>query len=92
MVARGEGLGNRPDYEMVASYTSGTLQLVKSIVTFVALAAFVTLVALVSLVAFVSLVYAHNQFYFAILRFYFAILSAFPCHSERQRRISCLTA
>ena len=25
MVARGEGWGNRPDYEMVDSYTSGAL-------------------------------------------------------------------
>jgi hypothetical protein len=37
MVARGEVRGNRPDNEMVDAYTSGALQLVKSIVTIVAL-------------------------------------------------------
>ena len=60
MVARGDGLGNRPDYEMVDSYTSSTLQLVKSIVTFVALVAFVALVSLV------AVVHARNQFYLEI--------------------------
>jgi hypothetical protein len=58
MVARGVRWGNRPDYEMVDSYTSSALQFVKSLLTFV---------SLVSLVAVVSLVYAHNQFYFVIL-------------------------
>ena len=58
MVARGVERGNRSDYEMVDSYTSGALQLVKSIVT---------IVAFVALVSLVSLVYAHNQFYFVIL-------------------------
>ena len=57
MVARGEERGNRPDYEMVDSYTSSALQLVKSIVTFVAFVAFVALVSLV------ALVYAGNHFY-----------------------------
>ena len=64
MVARGDGLGNRPDYEMVDSYTSSTLQLVKSIVTFVAL------------VSLVAVVHAHIQFYLEIsivmLRFVYA--------------------
>ncbi len=61
MVARGEGRrGNRLDYRVGSTYTSSALQLVKSIVTFVAL------VALVSLVAFVSVVYAHNQLYLEI--------------------------
>ena len=70
MVARGDGLGNRPDYEMVDSYTSSTLQLVKSIVTFVALVAFVALVSLV------AVVHARNQFYLetsiVMLRFVYA--------------------
>jgi hypothetical protein len=43
MVARGEGRGNRPDYEMADLHTSSTLQLVKSSVTFVALVAIVSL-------------------------------------------------
>ena len=82
--SRGVGRrSNRPDYEIVASYTSGALQLMQSIVTSVALVAFV---ALVSLIALVSLVFVQNQFYFVIL-------SAPPlCHSERQRRISYPTA
>src|SRR6266571_3289975 len=61
MVARGVGRwGHRPAYEMVDSCTSGTLQLVKSIVTVVAI---VSLVSLVSLVAFV---HAQNQIYLEI--------------------------